>query len=33
MQVLGVIDRQPDFERLFDLSFVQKVEAGLKQSP
>jgi NitT/TauT family transport system substrate-binding protein len=31
MQVLGVIDRQPDFERLFDLSFVQKVEAGLKQ--
>lgn len=25
MQVLGVIDRQPDYDRLFDLQFVDKV--------
>ena len=31
MEALGVIDRQPDYERLFDLSFVKKVkeERGL----
>ena len=31
MEALGVIDRQPDYERLFDLSFVKKVkeEMGL----
>ncbi len=26
MQALGVIERQPDYEKLFDLSFVRKVE-------
>ena len=26
MQALGVIDRQPDYERLFDLSFVEKIK-------
>jgi NitT/TauT family transport system substrate-binding protein len=26
MQALGVIDRQPDYDKLFDLSFVRKVE-------
>lgn len=25
MQALGVIDRQPDYEKLFDLSFVRKI--------
>jgi NitT/TauT family transport system substrate-binding protein len=29
MQALGVIDRQPDYDRLFDLSFVRKVRAQL----
>lgn len=26
MQELGVIDHQPDYDRLFDLRFVEKVE-------
>ncbi len=26
MQALGIIDRQPDYEKLFDLSFVNKVQ-------
>ena len=30
MQALGVIDRQPDFDRLFNLSFVEKVKATVK---
>jgi len=29
MQVLGVIDRQPDYQQLFDLTFVRKVRARL----
>jgi NitT/TauT family transport system substrate-binding protein len=29
MQALGVIERQPDYARLFDLSFVRKVPARL----
>lgn len=28
MQALGVIDRQPDYDRLFDLRFVQGVDPG-----
>jgi NitT/TauT family transport system substrate-binding protein len=29
MQALGVIEKQPDYEKLFDLSFVKKVyESG-----
>jgi NitT/TauT family transport system substrate-binding protein len=27
MQALGVIDRQPDYDRLFDLTFVRKVQS------
>ena len=30
MQDLGVIRQQPDYDRLFDLSFVRKVKEGLK---
>ena len=30
MQALGVIDRQPDYDTLFDLSFVRKIPARLK---
>ncbi len=30
MQTLRIIDRQPDYEKLFDLSFVRKVEADLQ---
>jgi NitT/TauT family transport system substrate-binding protein len=30
MQVLGVIDRQPDYDRLFDLRFVAKTEQELR---
>ena len=30
MEALGVIDRQPDFDRLFNLSFVQQVKARRK---
>jgi NitT/TauT family transport system substrate-binding protein len=26
MQVLGVIDRQPDYDRLFDLTFVERIQ-------
>jgi NitT/TauT family transport system substrate-binding protein len=26
MQALGLIEKQPDYERLFDLSFVKKVQ-------
>jgi NitT/TauT family transport system substrate-binding protein len=26
MEALGVIDRQPDFDQLFDLTFVRKIE-------
>ena len=29
MQALGIIDRQPDYENLFDLSFVEQVRARL----
>lgn len=29
MQALGVIDRQPDYQQLFDLTFVRKVRARL----
>lgn len=29
MQALGMIDRQPDYDSLFDLSFVQKVQSAL----
>jgi len=28
MQALGVIEKQPDYEKLFDLSFVRKVKEG-----
>lgn len=28
MQALGIISHQPDYERLFDLSFVNKISAG-----
>lgn len=28
MQALGIIERQPDYERLFDLSFVNKVNSN-----
>ena len=28
MQALGVIEKQPDYEKLFDLSFVRKVKKG-----
>jgi NitT/TauT family transport system substrate-binding protein len=31
MQTLGVIDRQPDYARLFDLSFVKKVKEALDE--
>jgi NitT/TauT family transport system substrate-binding protein len=30
MQALGVIERQPDYDKLFELSFVRKVPARLK---
>jgi len=30
MQALGIIERQPDYDRLFDLSFVQQARAQLK---
>jgi NitT/TauT family transport system substrate-binding protein len=30
MESLGVIDRQPDYEKLFDLSFVERVKKDLK---
>jgi len=30
MQALGVIEKQPNFEKLFDLSFVKKVKANRK---
>jgi NitT/TauT family transport system substrate-binding protein len=30
MECLGVIDRQPDYEKLFDLSFVERVKKNLK---
>ena len=30
MQALGVIQRQPDYDKLFDLSFVRKVQEQLK---
>jgi NitT/TauT family transport system substrate-binding protein len=30
MQALGVIQRQPDYDKLFDLSFVRKVKERLK---
>jgi len=34
MQALGVIDRQPDYGKLFNLSFVDEVKArGLIDSP
>ena len=26
MQALGVIEKQPDYEKLFDLTFVKKVK-------
>jgi len=29
MQALGMIDRQPDYDRLFDLSFVRRARASL----
>ncbi len=32
MQVLGVIDRQPDYERLFDLSFTRDASAELTRT-
>jgi NitT/TauT family transport system substrate-binding protein len=31
MQALKVIDRQPDYDQLFDLQFVQNVKAELSQ--
>jgi NitT/TauT family transport system substrate-binding protein len=31
MQALKVIERQPDYEKLFDLQFVQQVEAELRR--
>lgn len=31
MQALKVIDRQPDYEKLFDLQFVRKIQAELKR--
>jgi len=30
MQALGVIQNQPDYDKLFDLSFVKKVKESLK---
>lgn len=35
MEALGVIERQPDYEKLFDLSFVEKIrsEAGEQPEP
>jgi NitT/TauT family transport system substrate-binding protein len=30
MQALGIIDKQPDYDRLFDLSFVRQAKATLK---
>jgi NitT/TauT family transport system substrate-binding protein len=33
MEALGVIQRQPDYEQLFDLSFVQRVKQELDRSP
>ena len=30
MQALGIINRQPDYDRLFDLSFVRQAKATLK---
>jgi NitT/TauT family transport system substrate-binding protein len=30
MQALGIIDRQPDYDRLFDLAFVQQARTQLK---
>jgi NitT/TauT family transport system substrate-binding protein len=30
MQALKVIERQPDYDKLFDLSFVRRVQTGLK---
>jgi NitT/TauT family transport system substrate-binding protein len=29
MQALKVIERQPDYNRLFDLQFIQKIKAEL----
>jgi NitT/TauT family transport system substrate-binding protein len=31
MQALNVIQRQPDYNALFDLQFVQKVRVALKR--
>jgi len=33
MQALGVIDRQPDYQGLFDLSFVQRIRQENKTDP
>ncbi len=30
MQALGIIDRQPDYEQLFDISFVKQAKEKLK---
>jgi len=32
MQALGIIDKQPDYEKLFDLSFVKKVQEDREKS-
>ncbi|MDI6796460.1 MAG: NrtA/SsuA/CpmA family ABC transporter substrate-binding protein [Desulfatibacillaceae bacterium] len=33
MLALGIINKEPDYERLFDLSFVEGLEESLKQQP
>jgi NitT/TauT family transport system substrate-binding protein len=33
MQALGVIDRQPDYDKLFDLTFVKRIKDELRTCP